>query len=83
MKIVRYYFSGRFDISPFANMSASLLLEVMGSFRGINRNPLNAVFRLLSSRPDLCTFGGDVREETVEYFKDNGYKRQRINQKNE
>ena len=78
MKIARYYLNGSFDMSPFASMPASLLLEVMRFFRSIVRDPLNAFFILLSSRPELCAFSGDDRAETIEDIKDNESKRQRI-----
>eukprot|EP00956_Cyclotella_meneghiniana_P010880 scaffold15231_cov66-Cyclotella_meneghiniana.AAC.18 len=54
-KIVRYYFVGNFDLSPFVNMNISLLsnvLAVIECHSTIFR--LSAIFRLLRSIPDLC-----------------------------
>ena len=50
-KIARYYFIGEFSMSPFVNMSLSLLPRVLSMIEG---GGLAAVFRLVTSIPELC-----------------------------
>jgi hypothetical protein len=51
-KVLRFYFVGEFDVSPFSNMAVSILSEVMSRIEGNDRQ--SAVFRLLQCIPELC-----------------------------
>jgi hypothetical protein len=47
-----YYFIGDFDHSPFFEMPASVLAEVMGL--GEMNNNKTTIFKLLRGNPNLC-----------------------------
>jgi hypothetical protein len=51
-KVLRFYFVGEFDVSPFSNMAVSILSEVMSRIEG--NDTQSAVFRLLQCIPELC-----------------------------
>jgi hypothetical protein len=51
-KILRFYFVGEFDISPFSNMALSILPEVVSRIEGDGKR--SATYRLLKGIPDLC-----------------------------
>lgn len=52
-KIRQLYFVGEFDVSPFSDMAASVLPEVVSHIEG--KDKLSAIYRLLQGRlPDLC-----------------------------
>eukprot|EP00956_Cyclotella_meneghiniana_P009478 scaffold13120_cov22-Cyclotella_meneghiniana.AAC.2 len=55
-KIARFYFRGDFDVSPFVNMNVKLLPKVMAMIEGDDISRRDAIYRLLKSIPDLCTF---------------------------
>eukprot|EP00956_Cyclotella_meneghiniana_P001451 scaffold1607_cov54-Cyclotella_meneghiniana.AAC.2 len=79
-KIARYYFTGKFDISPFTKMSVSVLPEVLSLIEGDNIYQQSAIFRMLKSIPELC----NVSSRYVRRAGDNegsgspGNKRQKI-----
>jgi hypothetical protein len=52
-KVMRYYFVGDFDVTPFANVPLSFLPKIMSMIKG-RSNQLNAVFKLLRAIPGLC-----------------------------
>ena len=52
-KILRYYFVGDFDVSPFASMHLSLLLKVICLIDGDVNYRHNAIFRLLRGIHEL------------------------------
>jgi hypothetical protein len=51
-KILRFYFAGSFDVSPFSRMAISVLPEVMSQIA--EENQPSAIYRLLKSIPELC-----------------------------
>ena len=53
-KIARYYFVGKFGISPFADMPVTLIPEVLSLIEGGSKNKQSAIFRMLKCNPDLC-----------------------------
>ena len=53
-KVARYYFVGKFDISPFADMPVTLIPEVLSLIEEDNINKQSAIFRMLKCIPDLC-----------------------------
>eukprot|EP00956_Cyclotella_meneghiniana_P039118 scaffold165819_cov36-Cyclotella_meneghiniana.AAC.2 len=59
-KIARYYFCGEFDIAPFVNMNVKLLPQVMAMIEGDAISRHDAIYRLLKSIPDLCTFSSGL-----------------------
>ena len=59
-KIARYYFRGEFDISQFVNMNVKLLPKVMAMIEGDDISRRDAIYHLLKSIPDLCTFPSGV-----------------------
>jgi hypothetical protein len=50
-KIRQFYFTGGFDLSPFSNMVASVLPEVVSKIDG--KEKLSVIYRLLRCFPDL------------------------------
>jgi hypothetical protein len=52
-KVMRYYFVGDFDVTPFANMPLFFLPKIMSMIKG-RSNQQNAVFKLLRAIPGLC-----------------------------
>jgi hypothetical protein len=80
-KIIRYYFLGEFDLSPFASMPLSVLSEVL-TLGAKMSNQQTAIFELLRGIPDLC----HVSSRCVEEFKKDtldannlDFKRQKVN----
>lgn len=57
-KILRYYFAGAFDLSPFVTMPVSVLPKVMSEIGGDEINRQSAIFRLLKGLPELCNMSG-------------------------
>ena len=53
-KIAWYYFSGDFDVSPFANMTIKLQPRVLATIEGDSINCQSAIYRMLKSIPELC-----------------------------
>jgi len=53
-KIARFYFIGNFDISPFSNMSLSVVPEVLNLITGDDIYQQSAIFRMLKTIPELC-----------------------------
>lgn len=55
-KILRYYFVGEFDVSPFSNMAISVLPEIMSQIDEDKRSEdkITAIYRLLRYLPELC-----------------------------
>jgi hypothetical protein len=51
-KTLRFYFTGKFDVSPFVKMPLSVLPEVMGQIEGNGKQ--SAIFRLLQCMPEMC-----------------------------
>jgi hypothetical protein len=51
-KILKYYFIGDFDISPFINIPVSGLPEIISQIRSDTTQ--SAIFRLLKCIPELC-----------------------------
>jgi hypothetical protein len=51
-KILRFYFVGQFDVSPFSSMTLSILPEVMTKIEEENKH--SAIYRLLQCIPQLC-----------------------------
>jgi hypothetical protein len=49
---MRFYFTGKFDVSPFVKMPLSVLPEVMGQIEGNGKQ--SAIFRLLQCMPEMC-----------------------------
>jgi hypothetical protein len=54
--LVKYYFVGCFELSPFVSMPVSLLPKVMELIKGNSRYCQSAIFRVLRNIPDLCSF---------------------------
>jgi hypothetical protein len=52
-KILKYYFVGDFDVTPFANMPVSVVPEVISQIRCETKQ--SAIFRLLKSIPELSS----------------------------
>lgn len=57
-KILRFYFVGEFDVSPFINVSLSVMPEVMTQIEGDGKQ--SAMYRLLQRLPDLCNVSNRV-----------------------
>jgi hypothetical protein len=51
-KILRFYFVGDFDLSPFVSMPLSVITEIMSQIEGNDKH--SAVYKLLKSIPELC-----------------------------
>jgi hypothetical protein len=51
-KTLRFYFVGGFEVSPFVNMSLSVMAEVISQIEGDDKQ--SAVYRLLRCIPELC-----------------------------
>jgi hypothetical protein len=49
--MLKYYFVGDFDVTPFANMSVLVVPEVIGQIRSDTKQ--SAIFRLLKCLPEL------------------------------
>jgi hypothetical protein len=50
-KILKYYFVGDFDVTPFTNLPLSILPEVTSQIRSDTKQ--SSIFRLLKSIPEL------------------------------
>jgi hypothetical protein len=55
-KILQFYFVGEYDVSPLAEMSLSVLPEVISQIGGDNKH--SAIYRLLRLIPELCNVSG-------------------------
>jgi hypothetical protein len=60
-KILRFYFVGEFDVSPFVNMPVSVFPEVTSRIEGDDQQ--SAIYRLLQRIPELCTVSDRVSSE--------------------
>lgn len=69
-KILRFFFVGDFDVSPFVDMAVSVLPQVVSQIEG--KDKLSAIYRLLKCIPELC----DMSERTS--TPQSGNKRQKI-----
>jgi hypothetical protein len=57
-KILRFYFVGEFDVSPFVNVPVSFLPKIMGQIEGQDKQ--SAAYRLLKCIPELCNVSDRV-----------------------
>jgi hypothetical protein len=57
-KILRFYFVGDFDLSPFSTMAVSVIPEVMSQIQA--KDKISAIYRLLKCLPELCNVSGRV-----------------------
>lgn len=55
-KILRFYFVGEFDVSPFMKMPLSALPKVISQIEGNAKQ--SAMYRLLKNIPELCNDSG-------------------------
>jgi hypothetical protein len=66
-KILRFYFVGKFDLSPFVGMPLSVLPEVIDQIEGHEKQ--SAMYRFLRCIPELCDVHyrtGTIRRHLVE-----------------
>jgi hypothetical protein len=71
-KILRFYFTGQYDVSPFVSMPLSVLPEVISQIKGKKKKRMSAIYRLLRCIPELCNIS--ARESTHQ----SGNERQKI-----
>jgi hypothetical protein len=71
-KILKYYFVGDFDVTPFAMMPVSVVPEVISRIRSVTKQ--SAIFRLLQCIPELS----DVTNRHLASEQTSETKRQRI-----
>jgi hypothetical protein len=60
-KILWFYYVGQFDVSPFLDMPASILPEIISQIKG--KNKFSTVYRLLQSMPYLCNVSHRLSSE--------------------
>ena len=52
-KIAKYYYVGKFNVSPFAAMPVSAIPKVISTIGGDGNNQCSAIFRMLKTIPQL------------------------------